>query len=274
MKLRTITAALIISGFIPGVMAQGDLLITPKRVVFSGSKQRETINLVNIGDDTATYSITFVQKVMLEDGSFRTVNKPDSGQMFANPYLQIFPRKVKLAPGEAQAVMLQCRRKSDMIAGEYRSHLFFRAEKNDNPLGMPDNKKDSDRVSVQLVPVYGLSIPVIIQSGEVSLSASINNPRLVKGKDNAYISLTLNRKGNISAYGDLKAEFISDNGKPVIAGAIRGLAVYTTINKRVVEIPINKIDPSLLHNGRLRIQFTSPEGSKFLVYAENEIIIN
>jgi P pilus assembly chaperone PapD len=42
-------------------IAQGDLLITPKRIVFEGNKQKETLNLANMGKDTATYSISFMQ---------------------------------------------------------------------------------------------------------------------------------------------------------------------------------------------------------------------
>jgi len=116
-------------------IAQGDLLITPTRVVFEGNKQKETLNLVNTGKDTSTYSISFLQYNMKEDGSFVIIEKPDSGQLFADPYLRIFPRQVTLAPGEPQVIMLQCRRKADMLAGEYRSHLYFRAEKNYKPLG-------------------------------------------------------------------------------------------------------------------------------------------
>gem|GEM_PF-5683234 len=39
-------------------VAQGDLLIAPKRIVFDGSKRVEEINLANIGKDTATYTIS------------------------------------------------------------------------------------------------------------------------------------------------------------------------------------------------------------------------
>ncbi len=71
-------------------MAQSDLLITPIRVVFEGNKQKEALNLVNMGKDTATYSISFIQYNMEEDGSFIVIETPDSGQMFADPYLTDF----------------------------------------------------------------------------------------------------------------------------------------------------------------------------------------
>ena len=53
--------------------AQGNLLITPKRVVFEGSRRSMDLNLANIGNDTATYAISMVQIRMNEDGSFETI---------------------------------------------------------------------------------------------------------------------------------------------------------------------------------------------------------
>ena len=40
--------------------AQGDLLITPRRVVFEGSKQSQELTLANTGNDTARYNVSFV----------------------------------------------------------------------------------------------------------------------------------------------------------------------------------------------------------------------
>ena len=194
--------------------AQGDLLITPTRVVFEGNKQKEELNLVNIGKDTATYSISFVQRNMKEDGSFVTIDKPDSGQMFADSYLRIFPRTVTLAPGEPQVIMLQCKRTPDMLPGEYRSHLYFRSEKNYKPLGIKNSAKDSTLLSVQLIPVFGMSIPIIIRNGAVNVSASLSDLKMETQQDTIQnLKLTINRTGNISIYGDITIEYFPPQGK-------------------------------------------------------------
>ena len=80
--------------------------------MFDGKKQTEELNLVNNGKDTAIYTISFVQKNMKEDGSFVNIEKQDSGQMHADP-LRIFPRTIKLAPGEPQVIQVQYNRKKD-----------------------------------------------------------------------------------------------------------------------------------------------------------------
>jgi hypothetical protein len=255
-------------------LAQGDLLITPSRVVFEGSKQKEEVNLVNTGKDTATYSISFVQYNMKEDGSFVLIEKPDSGQMFAEPFLRIFPRQVTLAPGEPQVIIVQFRRKPDMADGEYRSHLYFRSEKNYLPLGIKNKGKDTTLVSIQLIPIFGMSIPVIIRTGIGKGISTLSNPKLETYQDTIQtLKFTLNRTGNISVYGDILVQYIPLQGKPYQVGTIAGIGVYTNLSRRNIAIRLKNISGKLLANGKLKIQYISNGESKKVVYAETEMDI-
>lgn len=262
-----------ISGFSSQSVAQGDLLITPKRVVFEGNKQVESLNLVNIGSDTAIYSISFIQYNMKEDGSFMTVDEPDSSQMVANPYLRIFPHRVVLAPGEPQVIMLQCRRTTDMKPGEYRSHLYFRAENDIKPPG--ENSGNNELLSVQLNPVFGLSIPVIIRSGSVNVSSTLSDLKLENRQEaGQYLSLKINRTGNISTYGDIIIEFVNSQGKSSQVGAVNGVGVYTNISARNVLLKLNNTSGSPLADGKLRVLYVSNGDTKRVTYAEAELDIS
>ena len=97
---------------------QGDLLVTPRRVVFEGNKQREEIILANMGQDTAAYSISFLQYRMTDDGAFQEITEPQPGELFADRYLRFFPRSVTLAPDESQVIRMQVRRLPNMAEGE------------------------------------------------------------------------------------------------------------------------------------------------------------
>ena len=55
------------------VQAQGDLLITPRRVVFEGAKRSQELILSNMGKDTAKYNVSIMQFRMKEDGSFQEI---------------------------------------------------------------------------------------------------------------------------------------------------------------------------------------------------------
>lgn len=275
MQRKLLIMLISILGFSFQSIAQGNLLITPIRVVFEGNKQKEDLNLANIGKDTAIYSISFVQKNMKENGSFVNIDKSDSGQMSAEPYLRIFPRKVTLAPGEAQVVALQYRRKPDMAAGEYRSHLYFRSEKDYKPLGMGNAERDSTTLKVQLIPIFGISIPIIIRTGAVNVSAALSDLKLDIQKNTIQnLKLTIHRTGNISLYGDIKVQYVPLQGKPYQIAIAAGVGVYTEINKRQVVVKLNNTSGKPLKNGKLKVQYISKgETKKPVVYAEGELDI-
>ena len=275
MKRIFLVMLIAMSAYSSQSFAQGNLMITPIRVVFEGNKQKEELTLANIGKDTTTYSISFVQKQMNENGSFVNIEKADSGQMFADPYLRIFPRQVTLAPGEAQVVALQYRRKPGMEAGEYRSHLYFRSEKSYEALGMGDSNQDSTTLSVQLIPIFGMSIPIIIRTGEVSVSAALSNLELdTQPNMTQNLKLTILRTGNISLYGDIKIQYIPERGKSYVIGTAAGVGVYTNINKRYVVVKLNNTSGKTLENGKLKVQYVSKGGNKKpVVYAEGELDI-
>jgi len=91
-------------GFSYTSRAQGDLLVTPGRVVFEGNRQKQEIDLVNMGVDTTTYSISFVKKKHEGRRKFCDRGKEGFRADVSDPYLRIFPRQVTLAPGESQVI--------------------------------------------------------------------------------------------------------------------------------------------------------------------------
>jgi hypothetical protein len=273
MKNSLIIILFLLSGLVRQISAQGDLLVTPVRVIFEGNKQKEEISLVNIGNDTTTYSVSFLQYNMTEDGKFELVENPGKGQMFADPYLRVFPRKVTLAPHESQVVRLQLRRKADMPAGEYRSHLYFRADKESSPLSL-ETKKDSKLMAVQITPIFGISIPVIIRSGEVKVMSTLTEMNIEKQQDTiSNLKFVINRTGNISIYGDISAEYIPVNGKPVEIGMARGVAVYTSVSRRNFSVRLKTGKGINLESGIIKVKFTSPKDSPYQLYAEKEIVL-
>ncbi len=135
--------------------AQGDLMIMPKRLVFDGSQRSQEINLANTGSDTAVYAISFVNYVMTEDGNFEQVEEPKEGQRFATDFLRYFPRRVTLAPREAQTIRVQLTRTGNLEQGEYRSHMYFRAVEEQKALG-EEETQDSEGISINIKRYLGL----------------------------------------------------------------------------------------------------------------------
>ena len=236
--------------------AQGDLMLFPKRIIFEGSKKSQEINLANSGKDTARYILSVVQIRMKEDGSFENITEPDPGQNFADKYFRIFPRNVVLPPNEAQTVKVQLINTGEMQPGEYRSHLYVRAEEEKKPLGEEDAPKDSKNISVIIKAVFGISIPVIIRSGENTSKVSISDLSFVQEKETpATVKFTFNRDGNMSVYGDVSVDYISPEGKVIRVGNANGLSVYTPANKRNFNLALNNLAGVDFHKGSLVVNY-------------------
>ncbi|MDP4278436.1 MAG: hypothetical protein Q8914_12495, partial [Bacteroidota bacterium] len=257
------------------IFAQGNLLVAPIRVVFENGKQREDLNLSNIGQDTAVYLISFLHYKMLEDGSFKQLGDTDAlPTPRADTYLRIFPRRVTLPPGESQIVRLQFRKPADMKDGEYRSHLYFRADKSATPLGMTTGRQDSTKLSVSITPIFGISIPVIIRSGNLDCGITLSDLSLKMVNDSTYnLQMSINRSGKKSAYGSLEATFVPDQGKEAVVGLANGVGVYTELSKRVYNLPLRMHYGAKLKNGKLVLRYLMPrdDGGKELARIEYRI---
>lgn len=261
--------------FISGdVLGQGNLLITPRRVVFEGATRTVDLNLANIGQDTAVYIISLVQIRMKEDGSFENITEPDPGQNFADRNLRYFPRTVKLPPNEAQVVKVQLFRANQLAPGEYRSHFYFRAETEKKALGEKE-LIDTSSISVRITPIFGITIPAIIRIGESTAKITLSDLKLdLTEEAGPTLKLRFNRTGNFSVYGDLTVDHISTQGKVTRVGIANGIAVYTPNASRLFQLPLNKVQGADFRSGTLRIIFSAPSDVKPVRYAEAELSLN
>ena len=258
----------------PGIIkAQGDLLITPRRVVFEGNKRSMDLSLANIGEDTATYNISLVQIRMTEDGGFETITDPDEGQNFATPYIRFFPRTVTLKPDEAQTVKIQAVRTGDLAPGEYRSHLYFRATPKEKPLGEENpEQQDQATISIKLVPVFGITIPVIIRVGNPSVSVTLSDLALTFENDTLpRLSFIFNRSGDYSVYGDIEVDHVAPGGTVTSVGIAKGVAVYTPNPRRKFSFNLLGGGTVDFHSGRLIVTFSAPSDVRPEKYAEATI---
>ena len=258
--------------FTNSTSAQGDLLIFPKRLVFDGKNQVEKLILSNTGKDSAVYNISFSQRKMNEFGKLEVISEPDSGQYFATPYLRVYPRQVILAPNETQIVKVQVINTNKIEEGEYRSHLYFRPEKNNDPLGQEKEVVDSTVLSVKLVAIFGISIPIIIDKGISNTLTSISELSFTDEDSKAYfLNFTINRSGNMSTYGDISIYYISKDNASYEVGKVSGVAVYTPGTIRKVKMQMQKPEGQNFSDGKLKVVYTMSESKEVIAEAEQDI---
>lgn len=254
--------------------AQGNLLVTPRRVVFEGNKKSLDLNLANTGQDTATYAISMVQIRMNDDGSFETITDPDPGQNFADKNIRFYPRSVTLPPNDAQVVKVQLLRANDLEPGEYRSHFYFRSVPKAVALGEEETVVDTSSISVRLVPVFGITIPAIIRVGQSNMNVTLSDLALENtAESNPTLSLKFNRTGNFSVYGDLTVDHVSSNGTVTRVGMANGIAVYTPNSERHFQFDLNNLPGIDYKSGKLLVTFSASSDVKPEKFAEAEIIL-
>lgn len=252
------------------VSAQGNLLITPKRVIFNGSQKSYALNIANTGHDTIRYEITLIHNTMKPDGSIEKVSQPDSLETVADRYLRFYPHSVILPPNSSQSVRIQVTKMNELDPGEYRSNLYFRALPNDRSFQDKKNEKDSG-ISIKIIPVIGISMPVFIQVGPSTAGVTFSDMSFTNDKDTMpVLKASFNRTGNMSVYGDLGVDYISPQGKIIRVGLAKGIAVYTPNAVRHFSLRLNKIAGVNYHTGKLHLVYAdqSPQAVKF---AEAEI---
>ncbi len=158
-------------------------------------------------------------------------NSPEEGQRFAEGNLRYFPRRVTLAPNEAQTIRVQVTRTGNLEQGEYRSHMYFRAVEEQTALGQ-EEAQEAEGISINIKTVFGISIPIIIRQGESTTQINLTDIQLNREGENPKLSMVLNRSGNMSVYGNIKVDHISPEGVTTEVGMVKGVSVYTPNNKR------------------------------------------
>lgn len=269
MKNKLFLIATLFAGLVAN--AQSDLLITPFRVVFENGKNIEELTVANTGKDTARYTISFLQYKMLSTGKLEKIDVAEDSILFADKYLRIFPKTVTLAPNEAQMVRLQLKTPPDLAAGEYRSHLYFRSVVDESPdMG---TQTDSTGIGFKLVPVYGITIPVIVRIGQSVVKANPNDIKVTEVNGIKQVDFRIERFGSISTFGNLEIEHTSETGVKTFLGKVNGVAVYTPIHSRDISIPISIPETVDITKGKIALKYFSKIDGKEVYYFEQPITL-
>lgn len=213
----------------------GDLLVGPTRVVLDGRRGAEVI-LNNIGSEPATYRVSVEFRRMTEDGGLEEVEQPTARDETARDMIVYAPRRITLAPNKPQSIRIRARPPRGLADGEYRVHMLFRAIPPATPVTEASGE-ESKGLRFALIPVYGVTIPVIVRLGNLQVKAGIANVRLEEQDGRHFVALDLSRTGDRSTYGEVRVF------KPGVKDPIavqRAVAIYTEVNRRKVSIPVEE----------------------------------
>lgn len=269
-KTLAIAAAMATTSTTSALGAQGgagDLLVAPTRLVLDGRRGAEVI-LNNIGSAPATYRVSVEFRRMTRDGGLEDVEQPTARDETSRDMIVYAPRRITLAPNRPQSIRITARPPQGLPDGEYRVHMLFRAIPPANPVvGTPGEKTEGLRFA--LIPVYGVTIPVIVRLGNLQVKAGIANVRLENQQGKSFVALDLSRSGDRSTFGEVRV--LKPGVKDPIA-VQRAVAVYTDVDTRKVTIPVEEAFAGELR-GPVTVQYveTFADGSKTI--AETQAVL-
>jgi P pilus assembly chaperone PapD len=212
--------------------AAGDLLIAPTRVVLDGRRGTEVI-LNNIGSEEATYRISLELRRMNDQGRLDDVEVADANdkEKAALEVIRFAPRRVTLPPNQPQSIRIGLQPTETLPDGEYRAHMLFRAIP--KTPAATDQQEETNSLKIQLIPIYGITIPVIVRKGNLQGTAALANLRLSKDEEGPTLEFDMIRKGDRSVFGEIHVT------KPGVSEPIwmeKGIAIYPEIASRKVSL--------------------------------------
>ncbi len=227
--------ALAVTGLVPSAQAAGDLLVAPTRIVLDGRRGAEVI-LNNIGSEEATYRISLELRRMTDNGKLEDIlpEAANDKEKAALEIIRFAPRRVTLPPNQPQAIRVGMQSTETLPDGEYRAHMLFRAIPK-----AADATEEGGPVSglkINLIPVYGVTIPVIIRKGDLKATAAIANAMIARDNEGQTLQFSLSREGDRSVFGEVHVTRPGVSEPLLVA---KGIAVYPELGSRTVSLPLD-----------------------------------
>lgn len=104
-----------------------------------------------------------------------------------------------------------------------------------NPFASSSLGEASKGIKIDLKALYGVTIPVIIDKGNLSSQGSLKQVKLINSAQNPYVEATIARSGSQAFWGTL----IVKEGKEEI-GRVNNFKIFLTTPERIIKIPLAK----------------------------------
>lgn len=241
-----------------------NLLISPLRVVLDSQQRSSSVTLINSGNETRSYRISWSQKIALPQGGYRDLTEVEQ-QNYAGleRIVRISPKQVTLSPGQRQSVKLLLRDPGTLPSGEYRSHLTFTA------LPVQQNggeQNSSGQTGININVLMGYTMPVIYRTGAVNIAPIINDLSLVTIKETGatFIKVQLSHNDLFSSSGRLVAYWTANGQQPQQVGLLNGFNFYPETKTAEVKVPWNNFK---LEAGTLEVRYEGQQEFNGLLLA-------
>jgi hypothetical protein len=263
-------AATTIASLVATPTNAGSLLLAPTRLLFEGGARAQELTIMNQSDDVQTYRMRLEDRLVKADGEFDVITDP-TGTIAASQMLRLSSRQVTVGPRESATVRVLLRKPPALSNGEYRSHLIVTELPS---VSSPETITNAgDGITVGITTIFGISIPVMVRSGETSARLSVPTIKRVGVPDQPNLDnlqISLQSTGNRSMFVNVKVlPARQRRGTPIVEA--RGVAVYNPTNARNLTLSLNQEQTARARAGALVMIYQEVDKDGVLIGPASEL---
>jgi hypothetical protein len=124
-------------------------------------------------------------------------------------------------------------------------------------------------LKIQLTPIYGITIPIIIRKGNLAATAALANVRMARDNEGQTLEFDLTRKGARSVFGEIHVT------KPGVSEPLhiaKGIAIYPEIPSRLVSLPLKPEIAAQMHGEVVVSYYEAPEAGGGLISQVRQVL--
>ena len=242
MKRFALLIALLIALLAPLASAAAQsVTVAPPVVVIDHRARGGSLDLYNPSSVPVEVSVSLLYGFPVSDSlgnvDLNTMEHPPAGEPSAAGWIDAYPRRATVLPGQKQTVRFLARPPADLPDREYWSRSVVSSKAAAIALASPDTTKITASLNVEIRTITTL----LYRKGTVTATVAASHLRTAVHGDSLITRVQLDPHGNAAWLGTLTGKFVGADGKTV-AEFERPMGVYHQVDPSFI-LPLDSVPP-------------------------------
>jgi P pilus assembly chaperone PapD len=251
--MRAVVSAALISPIVSTPSLANGFLLAPTRLFFEGSARSQELTIMNQSDKQQTYRLRLEDRRLRETGEYEVITDA-ADPTAASAMLRLSVRQIIVPARTSATVRVLLRKPSGQPSGEVRTHLVVTELPVTNA---PVSASETSEISVAITTVFGISIPILVRTGETSARLASVSAKRVAVPDHPELEnleVLVNTTGNRSMFVDLRLVSTRQRRAEPIATA-KSFAIYAPLQSRTLSWSLSSEQVAKLRAGNVVLQY-------------------
>jgi hypothetical protein len=243
-----VLAALLV-GTRPHPLAGQSVTVAPPVVVIDHRSRGGSLELYNPSPVPIEVAVSLLYGYPVSDSlgnvDLRTMAEPPASEPSAAGWIDAYPRRATVLPGQKQTVRFLARPPANLPDREYWSRIVVSSKGAAIPVSTPDSSKITVSLNVEIRTITTL----LYRKGAMTTSIVASGLRTAVRGDSLVTRVQLVPHGNAAWLGTLTGKFVGADGRTA-AGFDRPMGVYHPVDPSFI-VPLDSLAPGTY---RLRVE--------------------